>query len=90
MISPEVLEKKEHKTKTAKTWNIVVYNDNVNTFQHVIMTLMSVCGHAFEQAEQCSVIIHHNGKCEVKRGEYLDLLPICEGLLGNQITAEIV
>jgi ATP-dependent Clp protease adaptor protein ClpS len=90
MINPEVIEEIADKAEEVKLWNIVVHNDNVNTFQHVIETLMSVCGHTSEQAEQCSIIIHFKGKCEVKRGEYLDLLPICEGLLDKRLTAEIV
>jgi ATP-dependent Clp protease adaptor protein ClpS len=47
---------------------IVVYNDDVNTFDHVIETLIRVCNHTPEQAEQCSLIVHYNGKCTVKTG----------------------
>jgi len=46
---------------------IIVYNDDVNTFDHVIETLIRVCDHTPEQAEQCSLIIHYNGKCTVKQ-----------------------
>ena len=49
---------------------IVVYNDDVNTFDHVIETLIRVCNHTPEQAEQCSLIVHYNGKCTVKTGSY--------------------
>ena len=45
---------------------IIVYNDDVNTFEHVINTLMKVCDHTAEQAEQCSIIVHYKGKCGVK------------------------
>jgi ATP-dependent Clp protease adaptor protein ClpS len=45
---------------------IVVYNDDVNTFEHVIETLIRVCNHTPEQTEQCSLIVHYNGKCTVK------------------------
>ena len=56
--------------KEAPTLNneIIVYNDDVNTFDHVIDTLMRVCEHTPEQAEQCSLIVHYNGKCTVKTG----------------------
>ena len=69
---------------------IVVYNDDVNTFDHVIETLISACDHTPEQAEQCSIIVHHNGKCTVKTGGYDDLKPRCSMLLEAGLSAEIV
>lgn len=69
---------------------IVMYNDDVNTFDHVIETLMRVCRHTAEQAEQCSLIIHYNGKCTVKTGEFAELKPQCTALLEAGLSAEIV
>ena len=69
--------------------NLIVYNDDFNTFDHVINSLIKVCGHDALQAEQCTWIIHHNGKCQVKTGEYARLEPMCTGLLDRGITAEI-
>ncbi|OIQ20144.1 MAG: Clp protease ClpS [Flavobacterium sp. MedPE-SWcel] len=69
---------------------IVLYNDEVNTFDHVIDTLVRVCDHMPEQAEQCSLIVHYNGKCTVKTGEYKDLKPQCSQLLEAGLSAEIV
>ncbi|RYG47781.1 MAG: ATP-dependent Clp protease adaptor ClpS [Chitinophagaceae bacterium] len=69
---------------------IVIYNDDVNTFDHVIDTLIRVCRHTPEQAEQCSLIIHYNGKCTVKTGEMKDLKPQCNALLEAGLSAEIV
>ncbi|MDO6760019.1 ATP-dependent Clp protease adaptor ClpS [Tamlana sp. 2_MG-2023] len=69
---------------------IVVYNDDVNTFDHVIETLIYVCDHTAEQAEQCSLIVHYNGKCTVKTGDYDDLKPRCSMLLEAGLSAEIV
>jgi len=69
--------------------DLIVYNDDVNTFDHVIASLIKVCGHDQIQAEQCTLIIHHNGKCQVRRGEYDKLVPMCTGLLDRGITAEI-
>ena len=69
---------------------IVVYNDDVNTFDHVIDTLMRVCEHAPEQAEQCSLIIHYNGKCTVKTGSLEKLKPQCTQLLEAGLNAEII
>lgn len=68
---------------------IVVYNDDVNDFLHVINCFMMYCDHGKEQAEQCALIIHHNGKCAVKGGTYDKLKPICEVLLEKHLTAKI-
>ena len=69
---------------------IILYNDDVNTFDHVINTLISVCDHTLEQAEQCSLIVHYKGKCSVKSGSYSDLKPMCTKLLQAGLSAEIV
>ena len=73
----------------APTKNIVVYNDDVNTFEHVILCLIKYCRYSLEQAEQCTHIIHNNGKCAVKSGDYEKLKPIYEALLENGILAKI-
>ena len=75
---------------TVKQHEIVLFNDDVNTFDHVIDTLISVCDHTPEQAEQCSLIVHYNGKCTVKTGEYVDLEPRCSKLLQAGLSAELV
>ncbi|WP_330443392.1 ATP-dependent Clp protease adaptor ClpS [Flavobacterium sp. C4GT6] len=69
---------------------IVLYNDEVNTFDHVIDTLVRVCDHTPEQAEQCSLIVHYNGKCTVKTGELDKLEPQCTQLLEAGLSAEII
>ncbi len=69
---------------------IVLYNDDVNTFDHVIDTLIYACDHSPEQAEQCSIIVHYKGKCTVKTGEYKELEPRCSMLLEAGLSAEIV
>lgn len=69
---------------------IVLYNDDVNTFDHVIDTLVYACDHTPEQAEQCSIIVHYKGKCTVKTGEYDDLVPRCSKLLQAGLSAEII
>lgn len=75
---------------TAKNNEIIVYNDDVNTFDHVIETLMRVCEHTPEQAEQCSLIVHYNGKCTVKTGPIKKLKPQCTQLLEAGLSAEII
>lgn len=68
---------------------IVLYNDEVNTFDHVIDMLIAACDHTPIQAEQCSLIVHYKGKCNVKSGSYEDLKPRCTALLEAGLTAEI-
>lgn len=75
---------------TVKQNEIVLFNDDVNTFDHVIDTLIAVCDHTPEQAEQCSLIVHYNGKCTVKTGEFNDLKPRCSKLLQAGLNAEII
>jgi ATP-dependent Clp protease adaptor protein ClpS len=77
----EVLEQKENK--------IVLFNDEVNTFDHVIDMLVAACDHTPVQAEQCSLIVHYKGKCNVKSGDIKDLEPRCIALLEAGLTAEI-
>ena len=70
--------------------DLVVFNDDVNTFEHVIQVLMKVCEHTHEQAEQCTLIIHYKGKCSVKKGSREELKPMCEAILDAGIQAAIV
>ena len=86
----KVLEDLLVEEETQEQNEIVLYNDEVNTFDHVIETLIGVCDHTPEQAEQCSIIVHHNGKCTVKTGDYDDLKPRCSKLLQAGLSAEIV
>ena len=69
--------------------DLIIYNDDVNTFDHVIESLIKICKHTVEQAEQCTIIIHYKGKCQVKRGTYERLEPMCTALLERGISAEI-
>jgi ATP-dependent Clp protease adaptor protein ClpS len=68
---------------------IVVYNDDFNTFDFVIESLVKVCKHDSIQAEQCTFLIHYKGKCSVKKGTFESLEPMCTALLERGITAEI-
>jgi len=69
---------------------IILFNDDVNTFDHVIDSLIDICDHTLEQAEQCAILVHYKGKCTVKTGEYNDLKPRCTMLLTKGLSAEIV
>ncbi|MGY6558746.1 MAG: ATP-dependent Clp protease adaptor ClpS [Nitritalea sp.] len=69
---------------------LVVFNDDVNTFDHVINVLVKVCRHTREQAEQCTLIIHYKGKCAVKKGTRTQLKPMCQAILDAGIEAAIL
>ncbi len=69
--------------------NLIVWNDDVNTFDWVIESLVKICGHDTLQAEQCALIVHHKGKCGVKKGSFEDLRPQAEGLIDRGIQATI-
>ena len=75
--------------ETTEFRNLVVYNDDVNTFDHVIETLIRVCGHNAEQAEQCTLLIHYKGKCTVKVGSYAELEGMCTALHDKDLSANI-
>jgi ATP-dependent Clp protease adaptor protein ClpS len=68
---------------------LVVFNDDYNTFDHVIRTLIEICKHTPEQAEQCTWLIHYKGKCTVKFGSFEELLPMRQGICERGISAEI-
>jgi ATP-dependent Clp protease adaptor protein ClpS len=81
-----VLEQPQEEEKRS----LVVYNDEVNTFDHVIDTLIKVCRHTAEQAEQCTLIVHYKGKCAVKAGSFEELTPMRQAICDRGISAEII
>ena len=70
--------------------DLIVFNDDINTFEHVIETLIKVCKHTAEQAEQCTLLIHYKGKCAVKKGSYEELRPMREAICEVGIDAKIL
>jgi ATP-dependent Clp protease adaptor protein ClpS len=87
-ISPQEIEQVE--TLEIKKHEIILFNDDVNTFDHVIECLVQICGHSYIQAEQCAFIVHYSGKCSVKTGDIEDLVPECNALLEEGLSAEVV
>lgn len=85
----DVLLFEEVLTQTISPFQIIIWNDDVNTFEWVIETLIDICGHTHEQAEQCAYIIHHRGKYAVKNGSYDDLRPMCDAILDRGISATL-
>lgn len=76
--------------ETTDLMDLVVFNDDVNTFDHVISTLIRVCKHTPEQAEQCTFLIHYKGKCAVKSGSFEFLRPFREAICQAGIDARIL
>ncbi|MFI5132551.1 MAG: ATP-dependent Clp protease adaptor ClpS [Chitinophagales bacterium] len=76
-------------TSVEDSCSLIVWNDEVNTFEWVIETLIDVCGHSPEQAEQCSYFIHFKGKYAVKQGSYDELKPQCDAITDRGIGATI-
>lgn len=70
-------------------YHLVVWNDEVNTFEWVIETLMEICSHSYEQAEQCAYIIHYKGKYAVKHGNYETLKPMRDAITDRGIGATV-
>ena len=76
-------------TDVESPYNLIVWNDEVNSFDWVIQTLIEICNHSTEQAEQCAMIIHTQGKYAVKQGSYEELKPMCDARTDRGIGATI-
>ena len=92
-MSTQRKEKKWSEVETlvidVKAKEIILHDDDVNTFEHVIVSLMDICDHEPLQAEQCAWLVHYTGKCSVKRGAFEVLRPMCEALCDRGLSAEI-
>lgn len=91
MNNPKTIELEEVivEDDSVEDYRLIVWNDEVNTFDWVIQTLIEVCGHTPEQAEQCALLIHNQGKYAVKEGLMETLKPMCEKILSRGISATI-
>lgn len=85
----EILEEVDIEEALNEVKDLIVLNDDYNTFDHVTNTLIRVCKHTQEQAEQCTLIIHYRGKCSVKNGTFEELKPMCDAIHDAGIGAEI-
>jgi ATP-dependent Clp protease adaptor protein ClpS len=85
----DTLVMEEVETDVQDPFQLIVWNDEVNTFEWVIETLVEVCSHSYEQAEQCAYIIHFRGKYAVKEGEYTELKPMCDAITERGIGATL-
>ena len=85
----EISEDTDVLTEETTGYNLILWNDDVNTFDWVIDTLIEICGHSQEQAEQCALLIHYQGKYAVKKGNFDTLRPMCEALIDRGINSTI-
>ena len=72
------------------TYSLVIFNDEVNTFDYVIQVLQKVCGHSPEQAEQCTLLIHYKGKCAVKSGGWDEMAAMRQDICRAGLSAEVL
>ena len=89
IINPSIEEEIALDELDFRERELVVFNDDYNTFDHVIRTLIEICKHSPEQAEQCTWLIHYKGKCTVKFGSFEELVPMRQGICERGISAEI-
>ena len=90
-----IKEKKSKKptdnlSESGRVYSLILFNDEFNTFEFVVETLIQVCEHDGEQAYQCALIAHHKGKCEVKKGKMTDLKHRCKIMINKGLSVEIV
>ena len=85
----ETQQNKQTKNHISTSYSLVLYNDDVNTFDHVINCLIRICKHDVLQAEQCAWLVHNKGKCNVKSGKLSDLRKMHSSLVNNGLSAEI-
>jgi len=83
-VSEEVQINQDEESK------IILYNDHVNSFEHVIMCLIAFCDHGFQQAEQCATIVHYKGKCAIKHGSKEDMIERAKKLSEEHLTVEVL
>ena len=88
-MKTKLLPKTKDKEQLVELCDLIVFNDDVHTFDFVIETLVDVCNHEYLQAVQSAHLIHNTGKCGVKRGTFSELKPKCEALLEKGLSATI-
>ena len=89
MVKEKIQPVRENQEEVSSQRDLILFNDEVNTFDFVIETLMEVCGHDALQAEQCTLIAHFNGKCPVKSGSFEELKPLHDEMTNRDLTVSI-
>ncbi|MDR0814905.1 MAG: ATP-dependent Clp protease adaptor ClpS [Bacteroidales bacterium] len=88
-VQEEVMDRPDVSDIEGEKHHLVLHNDDVHSFDFVIVSLMEVCRHEAHQAEQCAYIVHHNGKCDVKKGSYEFLHPMKDQLTSKGLSVTI-
>ena len=89
MVKEKTKAKNKEKEKAGLNKELILHNDDFNTFDFVIDTLIEVCAHEPFQAEQCAIIVHYKGKCPVKSGNKVALKPLCQEMIKRGLTVSI-
>lgn len=89
MVKEKIKPVNQDNSSTSEEKELILFNDDVNTFEFVIETLIEVCGHDPYQAEQCALTAHNNGKCGIKSGSYDTLKPIYDEMTNRELTVSI-
>ncbi len=89
ILNPIKREDNSQSVGTTKNHRLVLYNDDVNSFDYVISCLVEICEHNYVQAEQCAFITHFKGKCDIKKGDYKSLKQLKQSLVNKGLKATI-
>lgn len=89
LMPGEIIEEKLKDSGTGASHHLIIWNDDVNTFDNVEQALVDICHHSPEQAAQCALLIHFKGKYAVKQGSFEILRPMCESLIDRGINATV-
>ena len=89
MVKEKLKPAGKNEEVTSGEKELILFNDDINTFDYVIETLIEVCGHDACQAEQCALVAHFNGKCGIKTGPFDSLKPICDEMINRELTVSI-
>jgi ATP-dependent Clp protease adaptor protein ClpS len=89
MVKEKLKPANKYEEVTSGEKELILFNDDINTFDYVIETLIEVCGHDATQAEQCALVAHFNGKCGIKSGPMESLKPLCDEMSNRELTVTI-
>ncbi len=89
MVKEKIKPVSRNEEITSEEKELILFNDEVNTFEYVIESLIDVCGHDPFQAEQCALTAHNNGKCGIKTGSYDTLKPYFDEMTNRELTVTI-
>ena len=89
MVKEDIKPIDEGKNLLENNWDLILYNDDINTFEFVIDSLIEVCEHELHQAEQCAYLAHYKGKCQVKEGNFSELKPRYDEMIRRGLTVSI-